>query len=89
MTTTPASDPRAAKRAELRRATLQLVLSVVVLDAVVLAVYRFGGIEHGAPRTRTIFTAVWMVVTAVVVGVMLRRVRRARSYGRGRGARSG
>jgi hypothetical protein len=66
------------KRAEMRRATLQLVLSVVALDAVVLAVYHFGGIEQGAPRMRQIFTATWMIATVLVVGVMLRRVRKLR-----------
>jgi hypothetical protein len=74
-------DPRPTKRAAMRRATLHLVLGVVALDAVALAIYRFGGIEHDVPRTRTIFTAVWMVATAVVVGLLLRRVRRARSLG--------
>ena len=53
----------------------QLVLGVVLLDAVALALYYFGGIEHGATQTKQIFTAVWVVVTAVIVAVLLRRVR--------------
>jgi hypothetical protein len=74
----PSDDPRALRRAALRRATLRLVLGVVVLDALALAVYELGGIAHTAPRTQTIFTAVWTAATAITVAVLLRGVRRAR-----------
>ena len=59
----------------------QMVLAVVVLDAVALAVYRFAGLRTAGPNTRLVFTVVWTVATALVVGVGLRRIRRARSGG--------
>lgn len=74
-------DQRAATRAALRKATLQLVLGVVVLDAVALAIWYAGGVSHAATQTRTIFTVVWTMATAVTVAVLLRRVRAVR-YGR-------
>jgi len=57
----------------------QMVLAVVVLDAVAIAVYRFGSVRTAGPDTRLVFTVVWTVATAVVVGLGLRRIRRARS----------
>jgi hypothetical protein len=71
-------DPRAARRAALRKATLQLVLGVVVLDAVALGIYYLGGIEHGSTPAKQIFTAVWLVATAFTVAVLLKRVRTIR-----------
>ena len=82
--TVPSADPRAAQRATLRRAVLQLVIGVVVLDAVAMGAYYLTGIAHGAPRTRMIFVAVWTVATAITVAVLLRRVRLARFAGRSR-----
>lgn len=78
--TIPASsnEPRALRRAALRRTTLQLVLGVVVLDAVALGVYYFGGIAQRTSRTQMTFTVVWTVATALTVAVLLRRVRVAR-----------
>lgn len=69
------SDTRANTRVALRRATLHLVAAVVALDAVALAVYFLGGVSTADPRTRTFFTVVWTFATAVVVAVLLRRVR--------------
>jgi Kef-type K+ transport system membrane component KefB len=71
------SDARTAKRAAMRRATLQLVLGVVVLDAVALLVY-YLAIAHAPQRTRMLFVGVWTVATAVLVVVLLKRVRKAR-----------
>jgi hypothetical protein len=71
-------DQRVARRALLRKATFQLVLGVVALDAVALAIYYAGGIAHGSTQTRQIFTAVWLVATAVTVAVLLKRVRAVR-----------
>ena len=66
------------RRAALRRATLQLVAGVVLLDTVAISIFYLGGIAHGPERTRTIFVAVWTLLTALTVAVLLRRVRRAR-----------
>jgi hypothetical protein len=74
-------DPRAERRAALRKATLNLVLGVVILDAVAMGLFYGLGIGHGPERTRTIFVAVWTFATAITVAFLLRRVRALR-YGR-------
>jgi hypothetical protein len=62
----------------MRKATLQLVLGVVLLDAVALGIYYLGGIEHGSTQAKNIFTGVWLVATAITVAFLLRRVRALR-----------
>jgi hypothetical protein len=79
--TVPPADPRAAQRVTLRRAVLQLVLGVMVLDAVALGAFYLTGIAHGPSRPRTIFVAAWTIATAITVAVLLRRVRAIR-FGR-------
>lgn len=69
------ADPRAVKRAALRRAALQLVLGVVLLHALALAIYYLADISHASPRMQTTFTTVWTMSTAAVVALLLRRVR--------------
>ena len=71
-------DPRAPQRAALRRAVLNLVGGVIVLDAVAMSIFYFAGIAHGPERTRWYFVIAWSIATAVVVMVLLRRVRRVR-----------
>ena len=68
----------------LRRAVLQLVLGVVVVHALAMSIYYFGEVEQAAPRTRTIFVAVWTFATAITVAMLLRRVRLIRNASRGR-----
>ena len=75
MSAPEAEDPHAERRAGMRKATLQLVLGVVLLDAVALSVYYLGGIEGGTPRARQTFTWVWLVATAITVAFLLKRVR--------------
>jgi hypothetical protein len=77
-------DPRAVRRAALRRATLQLVLGVVALDAVALAIYYLGGIATASVNTRQTFVVIWTVATALTVAVLLKRVRTARFASRSR-----
>ncbi|HEY2025414.1 MAG TPA: hypothetical protein VGG78_00310 [Gemmatimonadaceae bacterium] len=72
------ADPRAVRRAALRKATLQLVAGVVLLDAVALGLYYLAGIAYAPERTRTIFVVVWTLATALVVALLLKRVRAAR-----------
>jgi hypothetical protein len=78
----PPVDPRAPQRNALRRAVLQLVMAVVLLDAVAMTVYYGAGIAHAPTRTRNVFLIAWSVATAVVVLILLRRVRRVRWEGR-------
>lgn len=74
----PPGEPRAAKRAEIRRATLRLILAVVALHSVALAVYYLADMAHAASRTRMTFTVVWTFATALTVALLLKRVRQAR-----------
>jgi hypothetical protein len=67
-----------SRRAEGRRLLFQMVLAVVVLDAAAIGAYTVAGIATAGPRVRTLFTAVWTIVTAVVVAVGMRRIRRHR-----------
>jgi len=78
----PPVDPRAPQRNALRRAVLQLVMAVVLLDAVAMTVFYGAGIAHAPTRTRNLFLIAWSVATAVVVLILLRRVRRVRWEGR-------
>jgi hypothetical protein len=80
--TVPPVDPRAPQRNALRRAVLQLVMGVVLLDAVAMTVFYGAAIAPGATRTRNVFLIGWSVATAIVVLVLLRRVRRVRWEGR-------
>jgi len=78
----PPVDPRAPQRSALRRAVLQLVMAVVVLDAVAMTIFYGAGLAHGLTRTRNAYLIGWSVATAIVVLVMLRRVRKVRWEGR-------
>ena len=71
------SDARIAKRAAMRRATLQLVIAVAVLDAIAMSGYYFL-IAHAPSRTKLLFTGLWTIATVIVVMVFLRKVRTAR-----------
>ena len=71
-------DPRAAKRAALRLATLHLIVGVVLLDAAALGIYYLGGIDQGSVLAKQVFTGVWLVATAVTVAILLKRVRAIR-----------
>jgi hypothetical protein len=57
-------------------------MGVVLIHAVAMTIYYGTGIAHGPSRTRTIFIVVWSIATAIVVGVLLRRVRLVRWGGR-------
>ena len=78
----PPADPRAPQRAALLRAVLNLVGGVIVLDAVAMSIFYFAGIAHGPERVRWFFVIAWSIATAVVVMVLLRRVRRVRLQNR-------
>ena len=70
-------EARTAKRAAMRRATLQLVIGVGVLDTLAMVGYYFL-IVHAPPKTKMLFTGLWTIVTVIVVMIMLKRVRKAR-----------
>ena len=64
-----------------RRYLFQMVLAVVVLDALAIAAYTFTDLRLAGPRARTAFTAGWTLATAVIVGIGLRRIRLSRGRG--------
>ena len=66
------------RRLAMRKAVFHLVLGVVVLHGAALSIYYLAGIDRSPPRTRQIFTVLWLVATAIVVAVLLKRVRRLR-----------
>ncbi len=68
---------RKAKRAEMRRATLELVFAVLALDAVAIATW-FLVVVHAADRTKSIYVGAWTIATAFVVAIFLKRVRTVR-----------
>jgi hypothetical protein len=80
--TVPPVDPRAPQQNALRRAVLKLVMSVILLDAVAMTIFYGADIAHGPARTRNVFLIAWSVVTALLVGILLRRVRKVRWEGR-------
>jgi hypothetical protein len=80
-----AARPTAA--ADLRRHLLHLVLGVVALDAVALTVHRMARVDAWPTGRQQAFTAVWVVLTLVIVSVFLSRIRTARI--RARRARAG
>jgi hypothetical protein len=63
---------------------LRLVIAVVLLHAVAMTIFYGAGLADGPTRTRNVYLIGWSVVTAILVGVMLRRVRKVRWEGRGR-----
>jgi hypothetical protein len=67
---------------DMKRELLIMIASVVVLDAVVIAIYYAIGITTAPRRTQTIFVAVWTVLTLLLVLRGTGRVRAARIRGR-------
>ena len=59
-------------------------MAVVVLDAVAMTIFYGAGLAHGTTRSRNAYLIGWSVVTAILVLVMLRRVRKVRWDGKRR-----
>jgi hypothetical protein len=72
---------------EIRKHLMIMVALILVIDAAAIAVYSTLGIAEAPTRTRTIFTAVWTVVTLAAVLNGLYRIRLARNP-RGASSRS-
>jgi hypothetical protein len=67
------------RRLAMRKAVFHLVLGIVVLHGTALAIFYLAGIDRSPAQTRQIFTAVWLVATAVTVAILLKRVRALRN----------
>ena len=62
----------------MRRVTLQLVGGVAALHVAVLAIYFVASVADWSVRNQRIFTGAWTGATALVVVLLLKRVRRVR-----------
>jgi hypothetical protein len=59
-------------------------MGVILLDAAAMSIFYLTGIAHGSERVRWYFVIAWSIATALVVAVLLRRVRVVRMAGRRR-----
>jgi hypothetical protein len=66
---------------EHRKLLMQLVVSVVVLDATIVGLYYAFHIADRPVKTQETFVATWVVLTLIVVTTMLKRIRVARRGG--------
>lgn len=65
-------------RSEIRRRFLELVLSVAVLDAAIIAIWYAMDIRDASQRVQFRFGLGWMLATLLVVGIGLKRFHAAR-----------
>jgi heme/copper-type cytochrome/quinol oxidase subunit 4 len=64
---------------EVRKHLMIMVALILAVDTIAVVVYRTMGIEDASRDRRTIFTAVWTLVSLVVVLNGLYRIRTARN----------
>jgi len=67
----------------MRRHLLEMIGLVIALDAVTIGIYYAVGMKSRPPRVQLAFTAVWTVLTLLVVLRGMGRVRAARLGRRG------
>src|SRR5579885_917999 len=67
-----------ANQSELRRRTLILFGSVVLLDVVVIAIYYAMHIRERPIKTQQMFIAAWVVATLAVVVPQMKEIRKFR-----------
>ena len=63
---------------EIRKHLMVMIALVLVVDALAIGLFSALGIREAPRQTRTIFTAVWTIVTVAVVLNGLYRIRLAR-----------
>ncbi len=63
---------------EMRRLTLILVGSIVVLDAAVIGIYYGFHIPERPMKTQESFVAVWVVLTLLLVTTQMKKIRKLR-----------
>ena len=64
--------------AELRKRTLILVGSIVVLDAAIIGIYYALHVPERPMKTQQTFIAVWVVLTLLVVTTQMKSIRKLR-----------
>lgn len=69
---------RMSDQAELKKLTLTLIASVVVLDGIMIGGYYGLHVGARAIRTQQSYVAVWVVLTLAVVTTLMKRIRAAR-----------
>ena len=74
---TSSRPPKPATR-EMKRYLMMMIVSVVVLDAIAIGIYRVYHIADRPERTQQTFVAVWVVVTLIAVTTMMKKIRIAR-----------
>jgi len=74
---------------ESRKLLITMVVLVVVLDAVVIALYYALGIPGRPTQVQTVFVGAWILATLAIVVVYMKRIRQLRdaAIGRHRAAR--
>ena len=63
---------------DLKKYLVQLVVGVVVLDAVMMGLYYGFSVPSRPEKTQQAFVGVWVVLTLIVVTTLMKKIRRAR-----------
>ena len=63
---------------ELKRLTLTLIVSIIVLDAVMIGGYYALHVGLRTEKTQQTYVAVWIVLTLAIVTTLMKRIRSAR-----------
>jgi hypothetical protein len=63
---------------DVKKHLIQLVVGVVVLDAIMMGVYYGFSIRLRTERTQQTFVAVWVGLTLIVVTTLMKKIRKAR-----------
>jgi hypothetical protein len=63
---------------EIKTYLIQLIIGVVVLDAIMIGLYYGFTVSLRAARTQQTFVAVWVVLTLIVVTTLMKKIRKAR-----------
>jgi Mg2+ and Co2+ transporter CorA len=63
---------------ELKRLTLTLIVSIIILDAVMIGGYYGLHVALRTEKTQQTYVAVWIVLTLAIVTTLMKRIRSAR-----------
>jgi hypothetical protein len=63
---------------EVKKYLIQLVVAVVVLDAIMIGLYYGLSVRLRPERTQQMFVAAWVVVTLIVVTTRMKKIRQTR-----------
>jgi hypothetical protein len=79
-TSSPPTGPAGslAPRDAVKRHLLKLIISVVVLDAIAIPTFYIFHFDRDVGTRQQTFIGIWVLVSALVVAVQLRKIRRAR-----------